>query len=78
MKTTLNLNDRILHLTKRQAARDGINLKKFVEDALRARPAGTKDRKRCFRLRLETVKGNAPPNVDITDRTALYTVIDPT
>lgn len=78
MKTTLNLNDRVLHLAKRQAARDGITLTRFVEDALRARLADTKDRKRGFRLRLETVKGTAPPNVDIANRNALYDVIDRT
>ena len=76
MKTTLNLNDRVLHLAKRRAARDGITLTRFVEDALRARLAETLDCKRGFRLRLETVTGNAPANVDIADRNALYDVID--
>ena len=70
--------ERVLHLAKRQAARDGITLTRFVEDALRARLADTKDRKRGFRLRLETVKGTAPPNVDIANRNALYDVIDRT
>ncbi|MDE0172504.1 MAG: hypothetical protein OYH76_01575 [Defluviicoccus sp.] len=76
MKTTLNLNDRVLHLAKRQAARDGITLTRFVEDALRARLADTKNRKRGFRLRLETVKGTTPPNIDVADRNALYGVIN--
>ena len=76
MKTTLNLNDRVLHQAKRQAARDGITLTRFVEDALRARLAGTRSRKPPFRLRLETVTGNSPPKVDIADRDALYDVID--
>ena len=76
MKTTLNLNDRVLSLAKRRAARDGITLTRFVEDALRARLAGASSRKLPFRLRLETVAGNAPPNVDIADRNALYEVID--
>ena len=76
MKTTLNLNDRVLHLTKRRAARDGTTLTRFLEDALRARLADTKNRRRGFLLRLETVKGTAPPNVNIADRNALYDVID--
>lgn len=76
MKTTLNLNDRVLHLAKRRAARDGITLTKFVEDALRARLADSRTAKRGYRLRLETVTGHAPPNVDIADRDALYDVID--
>ena len=37
MKTTLNLNDHILRRAKRRAARDGVTLTRFVEDALRAR-----------------------------------------
>lgn len=76
MKTTLNLNDRVLQQAKRRAARDGITLTRFVEDALRARLAGVKGAKPPFRLKLVTVTGHAPPNVDIADRDALYDVID--
>ena len=76
MKTTLNLNDRILQRAKGRAARDGITLTRFVEDALRARLVEARARKRTFRMRLKTVTGNAPPNVDIADRNALYDVID--
>jgi len=76
MKTTLNLNDQLLRQAKQRAARDGITLTRFVEDALRARLAGTGRRRPPFRLQLETVTGVAPPNVDIDDRNALYEVID--
>ena len=76
MKTTLNLNDQVLRKAKGRAARDGITLTRFVEDALRARLAAARDRKAPFRLRLKTVTGDGPPNVDICDRDALYDVID--
>ncbi|MYD92709.1 MAG: CopG family transcriptional regulator [Chloroflexi bacterium] len=76
MKTTLNLNDQVLRQAKQRAARDGITLTRFVEDALRARLAGTGRRRSPFRLQLETVTGDAPPNVDIDDQNALYAVID--
>ena len=76
MKTTLNLNDRILQRARGQAARDGITLTRFVEDALRARLAEAQVTKRAFRMRLETVTGNAPPKVDVADRNALHDVID--
>ena len=76
MKTTLNLNDQVLRQAKGRAARDGITLTRFVEDALRARLTEARERKRGFRLRLTTVTGDAPPNVDIADRDALYEVID--
>ena len=74
MKTTLNLNDRVLRLAKRRAARDGITLTRFVEDALRARLAEARGRNQGYRLKLEIVTGNAPPSVDIADRDALYDV----
>lgn len=76
MKTTLNLIGRVLRQAKRRAARDGKTLSRIVEDALRARLAGTGIRRPPFRLQLETVTGDAPPNVDIDDRNALYEVID--
>ncbi len=75
MKTTLNLNDHILRRAKRRARRDGTTLTRFVEDALRT---GLMEdcRKPAFKLVLETVRGHAPPNVDVSDREALYDVID--
>ncbi len=76
MKTTLNLNDRVLRQAKGRAARDGITLTRFVEDALRARLAAAHESKLPFRLHLEIVTGEGPPNVDIADRDALYDVID--
>ena len=76
MKTTLNLNDQVLRQAKRRAARDGITLTRFVEDALRDRLAGPRSRKPPFRLQLETVTGTEPPTVDIADRDALYEIID--
>ena len=76
MKTTLNLNEQVLRQAKGRAARDGITLTRFVEDALRARLSAGRDTKAPFRLRLETVTGDGSPNVDIADRNALYEVID--
>ena len=75
-KTTLNLNDQLLRQAKGRATRDGITLTRFVEDALRARLATRRDGKRPFRMRLKSVKGDQPPNVDISNRDALYDVID--
>ena len=76
MKTTLNLNDQVLRQAKGRAARERITLTRFVEDALRARLAGGRDPKAPFRLRLETVTGDGPPNVDVCDRDALNDVMD--
>lgn len=72
MKTTLNLNDRVLQKAKSRAAKEGITLTRLVEDALRARLAASTKRKTPFRLKLHTVKGENPPNIDFCDRSALY------
>lgn len=75
MKTTLNLNDRVLQKAKSRAAREGITLTRLVEDALRARLATASKRKAAFRLKLHTVKGEGAPKVDFCDRNALYDVM---
>ncbi len=76
MKTAVNLSDRLLLQAKGRAARDEITLTRFVEDALRARLAVAHNLKAPFRLKLKTVKGDRPPNVDICDRDVLYDAID--
>ena len=76
LKIVLNLNDQVLRQAKDRAASDGITLTRFVEDALRERLATVHDRKEPFRMRLKSIKGKRPPNVDISDRNALYRVID--
>lgn len=75
MKTTLNLDDRVLQKAKRRAAREGITLTRMVEDALRARLATASERKAPFRLKLHTVKGDSPPRIDLCDRNALYDIM---
>ncbi len=75
MKTTLNLNNHILRRAKSRAARDGITLTRFVEDALRASLTDPEPG-HAFKLELKVVRGHAPPNVDISDRDALYDVLD--
>ena len=75
MKTTLNLNDEVLRRAKDCAARAGIALSQYVEDALRAKIAASQERP-AYRLTLKPVQGSRPPNVDIMNREALYDVID--
>ena len=75
MKITLNLYDEILRRAKARAADEGISLTRFVEDALRSKLMDD-ERKEPFKLDLVTVHGHAPPNVDISDRDALYEVLD--
>ena len=76
MKTTLDLNDQVLRQAKGQAAQDGVTLTKFVEDALREKLMAEHHWRPPFKLRMRTVRGYAPPSVDVSDRDALYDVID--
>lgn len=76
MKTTLNLNDEILRRAKMRAAHEGISLTRFVEDALRTKLMDDNRTDPAFKLELRTVQGDAPPKVDISDREALYDVLD--
>ena len=75
MKTTLNLDDQVLRNAKEQAAREGITLTAFVEQALKASLLKETETA-SYRFRPKVVKGNRPPNVDISERDALYEVID--
>ena len=78
MKTTLNLNDVLLQRAKRRAARGGMTLTRFVEDALRERLAADDESAPPFKLELRTVRGLAPPTVDLSDREELHDVMGPT
>ena len=49
----------------------GLRSRDFVEDALRAHLVAAHTRRAPFPLRLETVTGDRPPNVDFCDRGAL-------
>lgn len=49
---------------------------RFVEDALRAELLNDRRKGPAFKLELKIVKGRRPPNVDISDREALYDVLD--
>ena len=75
MKTTLNLNDQVLRHAKERAARDGITLTRFIENAMRSKLMATSRKGPGFKLKMTTVKGKRPPNIDVSDREALYYVL---
>ncbi len=71
MKTTLNLDDGLLHLAKQSAADRGVTLTQVVEEALSAAVL-PRASTHAFRLRWTPVRGDRRPTVDIADRGALY------
>ena len=72
MRTTIDIDDKLLAMAKKRAMEKGTSLRNVVETALRM--ALTKPRKppTRFRLKWKTVRGNRVPGVDISDRDALY------
>ena len=76
VKITFDLNDQLLRQARDLAARNGLTLTGFIEGALRERIATVQNGKEPFRMQLETIKGDQPPSVDVSDRDALYDVMD--
>jgi hypothetical protein len=76
VKTTLDLDDELLRRAKQRAAAEGVPLRQYVEDALRARMLPASKRRSAFKLALPVVRGKTPPAVDIADRDALYDLME--
>lgn len=77
MKTTIEIDDRLLARAKRHAAARGVTLRTVVEEALRARLMPRPEaRTPPYRFTPPTVRGTQPPAVDAADRTRLYDLLD--
>lgn len=70
MRTTLNLDDKLLAAAKRKAARDGTTLTAVIEHALAAELS--RKQAKPFALRWKPRKGRFLGGVDVADRDALY------
>jgi len=76
MKTTIEIEDRLLQRAKRYAAQQGTTLRAIIEDALRARLTPRPEATRSHRFSPPIVKGTSQPAIDIADRDALYDHLD--
>ena len=76
MKTTLDMDDDLMRRAKREAAANGVTLRSFVEEALRAKLLPTPARREQFKLALPIIEGRRAPAVDIADRDALYDLME--
>ena len=72
MRTTLDVEDRLLRDAKRRAVQDGRTLTAVIEAALRQYLAPTPRARTPFRLHLLTKKGSLLSGVDLADRDSLY------
>ena len=71
MRTTLDIDDRVLGQAKRRALEAGETLTRFIEVAIRRRLAEAKHLP-AYRLTLLTKRGEARPGVDWDDRESIY------
>jgi hypothetical protein len=76
MRTTLDLDDRLLAAAKRRAAESGTTLTSFVESALAAALAPRAKPAEVYRLNWPTTRGRLLPGVDLTDRDSLFDAME--
>ena len=73
MRTTLNIDDKLMRGVKRRAVETGQTVTRVIENALHEAFARQKAaRGRPFKLRWVTAHGRRRPGVDLTDRDSLY------
>ncbi len=75
MRTTIDLSDDLFRRAKKQAADEGIPLRSLVEDALRRYLNGSSGQA-DYRLDWKAGRGKLQPGVDLTDRDALFDLMD--
>lgn len=76
MRTTLDVDEKLLEAAKRRAAEQGTTLTEFVEEALTA-ALGTREREpQDYEFRWKVHRGRLLPGVDIADRAVLFDVMD--
>ena len=77
MRTTLNLDDQLVRKLKKHAAETGQTMTRLIEQALREHLSQSDTLgKKAFRLKWISVSGRKLPGIDISDRDALYNVMD--
>jgi hypothetical protein len=75
MRTTLNLDDRLVAAAKRRAAREGTTLTAVIDAALRQYLAPPRRASPSFRLDLKVRSTTVLPGVDLEDRDALHELL---
>ena len=75
MRTTVEINDELFRAAKRRASEQGTSLRAVIEQALRALLVGA-ETPRAYRLRWRTERGSLRAGLDVSDRNALFDVMD--
>jgi hypothetical protein len=74
MRTTLNLDDRVVKAAKRYAAQHGTTLTALIDAALRRYISAPPES--AYELRLQVHRSAVREGVDLEDRDALYDLLD--
>jgi len=73
MRTTLNLDDRLMKAVKQRAVAEGTTMTRIVERALRETLERSRQPPEPFELQWVAVgEGGIQPGVDLNDRDSLY------
>ncbi len=75
MRTTIEVNDRLLEAAKTRAAKERTSLKSVVERALRGYLAPPRARG-SYRLRWRAERGRLRPGIDLADRESLMNAME--
>jgi hypothetical protein len=72
MRTTLNLDDKLMQAVKQRASDTGRTITAVIEEAIRDALLREQRPVQPYRLQWPTIRGRLLPGVDLTDRDALY------
>ena len=75
VRTTIDINDVLFRAAKRKAAEQGTSLRDLIEAALRQHLGKTKPGA-GYTLQWRPESGRLQPGVDLTDRDALFDIMD--
>ena len=75
MRTTIEINDVLFRAAKRRAAEQGTSLRDVIETALRQH-LGKRKAAAPYALRWTPESGRLQPGVDLTDRDALFDIME--
>lgn len=78
MKTTLDIDDRLLAEAKAMAAREQTTLTKLIEEglSLRMRPHASRSRKGKIDLPVSNTRGGLYPHIDYTSNKSMFGAIE--
>jgi Bacterial antitoxin of type II TA system, VapB len=76
MRTTLDVDQKLLDAARQRAEERGTTLTEFVEEALAAALAPQSAGGGAYKLHWKTHRGRVLPGIDIADRESLFDAMD--